>query len=338
MANLHIHSEDIVPAIQSLEDYFRSGGTSLLEASFRHTYFIHPEAVRNRTPYFPERARRSREHYPGVDKGKRTIWHAGDGREVILDDNSRAQMAWERYTGRRLMRKSGYGVRHIWGNTHNPIAFTAGWNLCYMPFWAGMLTEEQHPHPQLQKAIRQASWDLFFADSPVCDPPEFVNDPSLELAPLVDGNPFLILSRESHSIAPNQAREGRRKSRLSIKLEPPDSADFLAALIRTKKAWIEVSYQDGRKELRPWKAGNMKPTSNVFGNLRSRPEFRSGAWQQYGIASLKVSIEHPAKRLEAGRSVITASLSDSGETLTASRRFPSQHCQRASQGSCESNR
>ena len=293
MVNFRIHSEDIVPAIQSLEDYFRDGGTSLVVASFKHTYFIHPEAVRKRTPYFPERARRSREHYPRIDKGERTTWHRGDGRQIILDDNSRAQMAWERYTGHRLMRKSGYGVRHIWGNTHNPIAFTAGWNLCYMPFWAGMLTEEQHPHPQLREAIRQASWNLFFAGTPVCDPPEFVGDPGLDLADRVAGNPLLILSRTSQGAVPDPTREGRPKFTLSITLEPPCSADFLAALLRTKKAWIEVSYQDGRTEVRPWNAGNMKSTSSVFGNLRSRPEFRKGAWQQNGIASLRVSIECP---------------------------------------------
>ena len=147
MVSFHIQSEDLVPAIQSLEDYFREGETSIIQAAFKHTYFVHPDAVLNRTPYFPERARRSREHYPGIDKGERATWKGGDGRDIILDDNSRAQMAWERYTGHRLIRKSGYGVRHIWGNTHNPSAFTAGWNLCYMPFWAGMLTEEQHPPP-----------------------------------------------------------------------------------------------------------------------------------------------------------------------------------------------
>ncbi len=291
MASFHIQSEDPVPAIQSLEDYFREGGASIIQAAFKHTYFVHPDAVLNRTPYFPERARRSREHYPGIDKGKRTTWKAGDGRDIVLDDNSTAQMAWERYSGHRLMRKSGYGVRHIWGNTHNPNAFTAGWNLCYMPFWAGMLTEEQHPHPQLQQAIRQASWNLFFSGTSVCDPPDFVSNPGLDLGALLDGNPLLILSRESHSMVPQSARENHKGPTLPITLEPADAEDFLAALQRTKKAWIEVSYKDGRKEVRPWNATQMKSTSNVRRNLRSRPEFRNRAWQLYGIVSLRVSIE-----------------------------------------------
>ena len=89
--NFRIHYEDVVPAIQSLETYFRDGGASLVHAAFQHTYFVHPDAVLNQTPLFPERARRSREHYPEIDKGQNTTWKSGDGREIILDDNSRAQ-------------------------------------------------------------------------------------------------------------------------------------------------------------------------------------------------------------------------------------------------------
>ena len=38
----------------------------------------------------------------------------------------------------------------------------------------------------------------------------------------------------------------------------------------------------------------MSSTSNVIGNLRSRPEFRAGKWQARGIASLRVTIERPS--------------------------------------------
>ena len=302
MVSLHIQSEDPVPAIQSLEDYFREGGASIAQAAFKHTYFIHPDAVLNRTPYFPDRARRSRKHYRGIDKGKHTTWRAGDGRDIILDDNSRAQMAWEKYTGHKLMKKSGYGVRHIWGNTHNPNAFTAGWNLCYMPFWAGMLTEKQHPHPELPEAICQASWDLFFSGTRACEPPDFVSNPGLDLDALLAGKSLLILSRESRSTVPQSARENQQGPTLPITLEPANSEGFLSALLRTKKAWIEVRYKDGRKEVRPWNATQMKSTSNVCGNLRSRPEFRNRAWQENGIASLRVSIDQigadePAPRI-----------------------------------------
>ena len=80
---------------------------------------------------------------------------------------------------------------------------------------------------------------------------------------------------------------------LPITLDPPDSQVFLHALLLTKEAWIEVSYRDGRKEVRRWNATRMRPSSNVIGNLRSRPEFRAGLWQLKGISGLRVSIERP---------------------------------------------
>ena len=300
--NFRTHTDEIVTAIQSLEDYFRKGGTSIIQAAFQHTFFIHPDAVRRETPLFPNRARYSREHYPDLGKGRSTVWKAGDSeRSIILDDNSRAQMAWERYTGRRLARRSGYGVRHIWGNTHNPDAFTAGWNICYMPFWAGMLTEDQHPHPELQAAIRQASWELYFSDDPVCEIPDFVrvtrnNDTPINLNDVLEGNPLLILSRESPGTVTKSTRKEKRGAVLPITLDPPDSDDFLSAILRTKEAWIEISYENGGREVRHWRATQMKPTSNVIGNLRSRPEFEKDAWQKLGIASVRVSIEHPDNR------------------------------------------
>ncbi len=200
MLNKRIHTGDLIPPIQSLEDYFREGGVSIIQAAFAHSYFVHPDNVRERTPYYPERARRSLEHYPGRGKGQSAVWDSGgQRRDVILDDNSRAQMAWEKYTGRKLARGTGYGVRHIWGNPWNPDAFTAGWNICYMPFWAGMLTEEQHPHPELEWAIRQASWELFFQDNRVCQPPEFIENPGLDLDKILADQPLLILSKATQS-------------------------------------------------------------------------------------------------------------------------------------------
>ena len=40
----------------------------------------------------------------------------------------------------------------------------------------------------------------------------------------------------------------------------------------------------------------MSTSSSVIGNLRSRPEFRNGAWQKNGIASLRIGVEHPRSK------------------------------------------
>ena len=191
MPKYRVHDGELVPPVESLERNFLSGGTTILRAAFEHSYFVPPDRVRGNTPLYPDRARLSREHYPGLDRGAHAIWQ---GREVKLGDNAKAQQAWARYTGRRIERASGYGVRHVWGHPWDPDAFTAGWNLCYMPFWAGMLTERQHPHPELEKAVRQAAWDLFFGDDPVCAPPDFVTDPGVDLDAMLDGQPILLLA------------------------------------------------------------------------------------------------------------------------------------------------
>ena len=199
--NLRIINEIPVSAIQSLEHYFSQGGASIVQAAFAHSYFVNPDKVRENTPYYQDRARRSRKHYPGLEKGSYATW-SGDGRQVRLDDNRYAQNAWVGYTRHQIARGSGYGLRHVWGHPWNPEAFTAGWNFCYMPFWAGMLTERQHPYPELEEAIRQASWDLYFRENPVCQPPDFVKDPGMDLESVLDGYPLLVLEAPSRPTQP----------------------------------------------------------------------------------------------------------------------------------------
>ena len=261
MLYLQLHDGELAHPIQVLEDYFRNGGVSLIQAAFAHTYFVHPEAVRQKTPYFPNRARRSREHYPGLEKGQQAIWH-GDGREVVLDDNQHAQMAWERYTGHGLSRGTGYSIRHIWGEPWDPDLFTAGWNLCYMPFWAGMLTERHHPHPELERSIRQASWDLYFRHNPVCDPPECIADPGLDLSRLLAGQPILILQKSS---SPDTG---------SVSVEPPQqpaARTEQTERIRQIRSQAHQSWSNIRKAVRSLQGLHHQPfgTPNVENSAKS---------------------------------------------------------------------
>lgn len=53
---------------------------------------------------------------------------------------------------------------------------------------------------------------------------------------------------------------------------------------------IRVRYSDGRVAEETWHANRMSADSNVIGNLRSRPAFRAGAWQQNGISSVEVVV------------------------------------------------
>ena len=58
---------------------------------------------------------------------------------------------------------------------------------------------------------------------------------------------------------------------LPITLDPPSAEAFLDALLRGRRAWIVEVFRDGRRIERRWEARNMSLSSNVIGNLRSRP-------------------------------------------------------------------
>jgi len=78
---------------------------------------------------------------------------------------------------------------------------------------------------------------------------------------------------------------------LPIELNPSGESEFKRKLLITKKAYITTYYANGTNERKPWKANSFKETSGVFGNLRSRPEFRNGKWQELGIIKVFVSID-----------------------------------------------
>ena len=110
-----------------------------------------------------------------------------------------------------------------------------------------------------------------------------------------DGSSLLVSDRKTNTHSTNQTHREGQGSILPITLEPQNSTEFLAALLRTKEAWMEVLYKDGRKEIRRWDASRMEPGSNVMGNLRSKTDFRREAWQRKGIVSVRVSIERPTQ-------------------------------------------
>ena len=261
MPDWQIHRGELANPIEVLENYFQNGQSSIISAAFSHSYFIHPDAVRARTPYFPDRARRSLEHYPDRDRGSAATW-SGDGREIRLDFNGAAQRAWRGYTGRRLERGTGYGVRHIWGNPWNPDCYTAGWNLCYMPFWAGMLTEKQHPHPELERAIRQASWDLYFQNNLVSQPPDFVENPGLDLSKLLGGQPILILGKSDSGIT--------RQANFADP-DPSGGTDKVVERVKAIRSQARQSWSNIRKAARALQGLEHEPfgTPNVENSAKS---------------------------------------------------------------------
>ena len=89
----------------------------------------------------------------------------------------------------------------------------------------------------------------------------------------------------------NKLTETKSNGKLLIELNPKLESEFKQLLLEKKQAYIKTFYENGTFEERIWKANSFKESSGVMGNLRSRPEFRSGKWEESGIEKVYVSIE-----------------------------------------------
>jgi hypothetical protein len=77
---------------------------------------------------------------------------------------------------------------------------------------------------------------------------------------------------------------------LPITLDPIHPSVFKDQLLKRRAAVITTFYKDGRTVTRSWNANRFAATSNVFGNLRARREFRQGEWQAHGIIKVHVRV------------------------------------------------
>lgn len=82
---------------------------------------------------------------------------------------------------------------------------------------------------------------------------------------------------------------------LQIQLYPEDSDKFKQLLLKHKTALIKTFYNNKSPEIKEWIVNEFSESSNVMGNLRSRPEFRQGNWQKLGIKKVEVKIIYSGK-------------------------------------------
>ena len=99
---------------------------------------------------------------------------------------------------------------------------------------------------------------------------------------------------EAYSRAPDRrgatVEMSQGNDHLPIILIPADPEQFKQALLKSRKAEIVTTYRNGDESRKPWKAPHFTESSNVIGNLRSRPEFRAGQWQANGIEKVTVRV------------------------------------------------
>ncbi len=91
-----------------------------------------------------------------------------------------------------------------------------------------------------------------------------------------------------------ESSEGSSGSRsdecLPIFLVPSDPVSFKREFLKSRIAEIEMAYCDGSTDVKPWRLKAFTDSSNVIGNLRSRPEFRKNNWQARGIRQITVRV------------------------------------------------
>jgi hypothetical protein len=78
---------------------------------------------------------------------------------------------------------------------------------------------------------------------------------------------------------------------LPIYLDPSNLDDFKGKFLISGLAEIKTTYSDGRIELKLWSKNRFQQSSNVLGNLRSRPEFRNGKRQSKQIERVDVAVK-----------------------------------------------
>jgi hypothetical protein len=179
------------PAKDILLELFEGDEEALAGFLLRHTYFLSPERIRQRyvktgtAAWFPTCVRSSREHHKGKQKKDQSTWQ---GQTVTVCDNTKARGAFALFSGLVMAgdkegRIRGYHVAHIWERVYDPECFTAGWNLCLMPGFLKLFTEQQDRISLLHQIIQQAAFDLYFKDNTVGFPmPQFVTNPQMDLS------------------------------------------------------------------------------------------------------------------------------------------------------------
>ena len=82
---------------------------------------------------------------------------------------------------------------------------------------------------------------------------------------------------------------------LQIQLYPEDADKFKELLLKHKTDLIKTFYNNKTPEIKEWITNEFSESSNVMGDLRSRPEFRQGNWQKLGITKVEVNIIYSSK-------------------------------------------
>lgn len=205
---------------------------------------------------------------------------------IRLDDNTYANKAIKTVL-RHIGTFEGFAVCHVWAKTcYDERYHTLPANLILLPRELSGLTDHNR---HVEACLRYRAWELYkWHPENEMRPEKPANYPSNWRVPVSFG-----VQPQKQSVRPYETARRNNSDRevLPIDLIPENQNIFRDAFIRAGMAMMTIHFSDGRIERRQWKCRKMSQSSNVLGNLRSKPDFRNGTWQRLGIS--RVSVEVP---------------------------------------------
>lgn len=218
--------------------------------------------------------------YPNTRRFRKgeQLGKSADG--VVLDNNT-----WANHTLKRALSHLGkftdFAVCHIWPQTcYDERYHTMPANLVLLPRELAGLTDHNR---EIEQCLQYRAWELYCwhpEESPQPTKPNNYPDNWREPAGLPNEP-----GRKPRDV---RLRSGNSGSVLPIELHPTDPAIFRDEFIRLGSATISTYYDGGRIKKSIWKCKYLTSTSNVIGNLRSRPDFRNDRWHALGITKVVV--------------------------------------------------
>jgi hypothetical protein len=92
-------------------------------------------------------------------------------------------------------------------------------------------------------------------------------------------------------------RSAQRDGSLPIEFKGVAPQRFLERFLAAGVAYIEEHYVDGQVKVRKWLVERLTAKSNLVANIRSKPQYRQGNWQDAGLAKLVMHLEPPGVRV-----------------------------------------
>jgi len=263
----------------------RVNGTMILDEIVEQLNIDLPGLVAGCAFWSPANTEATKAAYPSIRRAR-----SGERRGTVsaggirFDDNTYANKVLKDKVS-HLGKFEGFAVCHIWPQTcYDERYHTMPANLVLLPRELAGLTDHNRA---VEQCLQYRAWELYgWCPDGQAQPEKPANYPGNWREPV----PKPISTKQPGTRPTRSATNGRGRDILPIILDPSDSEVFRNAFIKQGRARLSIHYEDGRIENEEWLCQRFGASSNVIGNLRSKPKFRSGMWQRLGIEKVFIRV------------------------------------------------